>query len=211
MKTILTVGRQFGSGGRDIGIALSKKLGIPFYDKELLRKAAEESGLCEKIFENFDERPKSLLYSIAMDSYMFSLPGNGVSDSLEQQVYLATFEAIRNLAESGPCVIIGRCADYALAGRPELLRVFISAPMEKRVQTVAAREHLTPEKAKALIIRTDKRRASYYEYYSSQKWGAVGSYDVCLDSSVFGPEGTADLIGQIVERKEKLLAAGAGA
>src|SRR5574344_340105 len=111
MKTIITIGRQYGSGGREIGIRLAEKLGIPLYDKELLRKAAEESGLCEKIFENFDERPKSLLYSIAMDSYMFSLPGNGVSDSLEQQGYLATFEAIRNLAESGPCVSIGRCAD----------------------------------------------------------------------------------------------------
>ena len=90
MKTIITIGRQFGSGGKEIGIRVAKELGIPFYDKELLQEAAKKSGLCEKIFENFDERPKSLLYSIAMDSYMFALPGSGVGDSLEQQVYLAT-------------------------------------------------------------------------------------------------------------------------
>ena len=98
MKTIITIGRQFGSGGKEIGIRVAKELGIPFYDKELLLEAAKKSGLCEKIFENFDERPKSLLYSIAMDSYMFALPGTGAGDSLEQQVYLATFDTIRHIA-----------------------------------------------------------------------------------------------------------------
>ena len=101
MKTIITIGRQFGSGGKEVGIRVAKELGIPFYDKELLQEAAKKSGLCEKIFENFDERPKSLLYSIAMDSYMFSLPGAGAGDSLEQQVYLATFNTIRHIAEQG--------------------------------------------------------------------------------------------------------------
>ena len=118
MKTIITIGRQFGSGGKEIGIRVAKELGIPFYDKELLQEAAKKSGLCEKIFENFDERPKSLLYSIAMDSYMFALPGSGVGDSLEQQVYLATFNTIRHIADQGPCVIIGRCADHVLRGTP---------------------------------------------------------------------------------------------
>ena len=117
MKTIITIGRQFGSGGKEIGIRVAKELGIPFYDKELLQEAARKSGLCQQIFESFDERPKSLLYSIAMDSYMFALPGAGTGDSLEQQVYLATFNTIRHIADQGPCVIIGRCADYALAGR----------------------------------------------------------------------------------------------
>ena len=164
MKTIITIGRQFGSGGKEVGIRVAKELGIPFYDKELLRAAAEKSGLCEKIFENFDERPKSLLYSIAMDSYMFSLPGAGTSDSLEQQVYLATFDTIRHIAEQGPCVIIGRCADYALADNPNHLSIFIHAPMDVRIQRVAKRQNITPEKARSLIIKTDKRRASYYEY-----------------------------------------------
>jgi cytidylate kinase len=202
MKTVITIGRQFGSGGREIGVKLAKKLNIPFYDKELLQKAAEKSGLCEKIFENFDERPKSLLYSIAMDSYMFSLPGTGATDSLEQQVYLATYDAVRHLADQGSCVIIGRCADYALADYPNVLRLFIDAPLEKRIQTVAQREKLTPEKAKALIVKTDKRRAAYYEYYSSQQWGDVDSYDFCLDSGVFGLDGTVEIIEQLIARKE---------
>ena len=164
MKTIITIGRQFGSGGKEVGIRVAKELGIPFYDKEILQEAAKKSGLCEKILENFDERPKSLLYSIAMDSYMFALPGTGAGDSLEQQVYLATFNTIRHLAGQGPCVIIGRCADYALADNPNHLSIFVHAPMEDRIRRVAKRQNLTPDKAKTLINKTDKRRASYYEY-----------------------------------------------
>ena len=202
MKTIITSGRQFGSGCKEVGIRVAKELGIPFYDKELLQEAAKKSGLCEKIFENFDERPKSLLYSIAMDSYMFSLPGAGAGDSLEQQVYLATFDTIRHIAEQGPCVIIGRCADYALAENPNHLSLFIHAPMEARIQRVARRQKLTPEEARKTIIKTDKRRASYYEYYSSKKWGAVDSYDFCLDSSYLGLSGTVELIRAMVEHKE---------
>ncbi len=202
MKTIITIGRQFCSGGKEVGIRVAKELGIPFYDKELLQEAAKKSGLCEKIFENFDERPKSLLYSIAMDSYMFSLPGAGAGDSLEQQVYLATFDTIRHIAEKGPCVIIGRCADYALAENPNHLSLFIHAPMEARIQRVARRQKLTPEEARKTIIKTDKRRASYYEYYSSKKWGAVDSYDFCLDSSYLGLSGTVELIRAMVEHKE---------
>ena len=137
-----------------------------------------------------------------MDSYMFALPGAGAGDSLEQQVYLATFNTIRHLAEQGPCVIIGRCADYALADNPNLLSIFIHAPMDVRIARVAKRQNLTPEKARQLILKTDKRRASYYEYYSSQKWGAVESYDFCLDSNYLGLGGTVELIQTMVAHKE---------
>ncbi len=203
MRTVVTIGRQLGSGGREIGLRLAKKLGIPFYDKELLRKAAEESGLNEKLFDSFDERPKSLLYSIAMDSYMFALPGAGVSDSLEQQVYQATFGAIRRAADDGPCVIIGRCADYALENRDNVLNLFIHAPLDRRIAVEARRQKLETEQARQQILRTDKRRASYYEYYSAKKWGAVDSYDFCLDSSIFGYEGTVELIETLIRMKER--------
>lgn len=203
MRTVVTIGRQLGSGGREIGLRLAKKLGIPFYDKELLRKAAEESGLSEKLFDSFDERPKSLLYSIAMDSYMFALPGAGVSDSLEQQVYQATFAAIRRAAGDGPCVIIGRCADYALEDRDNVLNLFIHAPLERRIAVEARRQKLDPEQARQQILRTDKRRANYYEYYSAKRWGAVDSYDFCLDSSIFGYEGTVELIETLIRMKER--------
>lgn len=199
---IITIGRKYGSGGREIGKSLAEKMGIPYYDKELLRKAAQESGLCEKVFENFDERPKSLLYSIAMDTYMFSLPGVGATDSLEQQVYLATFDTVRKLADEGPCVIIGRCADYALAERDDVLNVFITAPMEARIARVSQRKELTPDRAKVLIQRTDKRRGSYYEYYSSQEWGDVDTYDACIDSNLLGPQGTVALIEQMIALKK---------
>ena len=200
MKTIITSGRQFGSGGKEVGIRVAKELGIPFYDKELLQEAAKKSGLCEKIFESFDERPKSLLYSIAMDAYPFGI--GGVGDSLEQQVYLATFETIRHLAEQGPCVMIGRCADYALSENENLLSLFLYAPVDARVERVARRQNLSPEKAKSLIQKTDKRRASYYEYYASRKWGAVDSYDFCLNTQALGLGGTVELIRAMVEHKE---------
>lgn len=202
MKTVITIGRQYGSGGKEVGIRAAKELGIPFYDKEILQEAAKKSGLCQKILENFDERPKSLLYSIAMDSYMFSLPGAGAGESLEQQVYLATFNTIRQLAAEGPCVIIGRCADYALAENPNRLSLFIHAPLQDRVRRVAHRMDLQPEKAKTLIQKTDKRRASYYEYYSSQRWGMPDSYDFCINSSLLGLGGTVELIRAMVEHKE---------
>lgn len=202
MKTIITIGRQYGSGGREIGKRLSEKLGIGYYDKELLRKAAQESGLCEKVMESFDESPKSFLYSIAMDTYMFSLPGVGATDSLEQQVYLATFDAVRRVANQGPCVIIGRCADYALAGNENVVKVFISSPLDKRIERVSQRKELPAEKAKQLINRTDKRRSSYYEYYSTQRWGQVDTYDCCIDSSLLGIEGTVDFLAKLVEMKE---------
>jgi len=202
VKTVITIGRQFGSGGKEVGIRVAKELGIPFYDKELLQEAAKKSGLCEKIIENFDERPKSLLYSLAMDSYLFALPGAGAGDSLEQQVYLATFNTIRQLAEEGPCVMIGRCADYALADNPDHLSLFIHAPLEDRIRRVAERQEVTPEEARKLIMKTDKRRASYYEYYSSKRWGAVDSYDFCINSSYLGLSRTVELVLAMVDHKE---------
>jgi cytidylate kinase len=202
MHTIVTIDRQFGSGGKEVGIRVAKELGIPFYDEELIQEAAKKSGISEKLFESFDERPKSLLYSIAMDSYLFNLPGSIASDSLEQQVYLATFDTIRQLAEEGPCVIIGRCADYALANNPNLLSLFISAPMDVRIERVAKRQNISPEKARQLILKTDKRRAAYYEYYSSRKWGSVESYHYCLDSSYLGLGRTVELIQTMIAHKE---------
>ncbi len=201
MKTIITIGRQFGSGGKEVGIRVAKEMNIPFYDKELLQEAAKESGLCEKVLESFDERPKSLLYSIATDSYPFPISG-GAHNTLEQQAYLATFTTIRTIAQQGPCVIIGRCADYALAGNPDLLSIFICAPLEDRIARVAKRQDLTPEKAKALIQKTDRRRAAYYEYYASKDWGDVDSYDFCINSSFLGLSGTVEMIRALIEHKE---------
>ena len=195
MNTIITIGRQFGSGGREIGIRLAKALNVPFYDKELLRKAAEKSGLCEKIFENFDERPKSLLYSIAMDSYMFALPGAGAGDSLEQQVYLATFNTIRHIAEQGPCVIIGRCAGYLTREQDNAFSVFIHADMDKRIAAVMARDHINSRlKAKRKIEEIDEKRSTFRKEFTGEEWGQSKYYNLSIDTTHLSYQQAADLI-----------------
>ena len=201
MKTIITIGRQFGSGGKEVGIRVAKELGIPFYDKELLQEAAKKSGLCQKIFENFDERPKSLLYAIAMDAYPLGFSGTA-GESLEQQVHLAIFKTIRNIAAEGPCVIIGRCADYALADYPNVVSVFITANEDVKIRTLMERHKISESQAKDVMIKTDKKRASYYNYYSSKRWGDSKSYDLCMNSSKIGYDGVVKMIQDCVEIKK---------
>ena len=198
---VITVGRQYGSGGREIGTMLAEKLGIAYYDDMLLKEAAKESGLCEDLFRSFDERPKSFLYSVAMDPYSFSMNHVMPKGSIEQQVYLATYDTIKKLADKGPCVLIGRCADYALKDRDDVINLFMTAPLENRIERVARRNGITRDEAKERIKRTDKSRASYYNYYSSKDWGDAKSYDLCIDSSLLGIEGTVELLEKLVTLK----------
>ena len=200
---VITVGRQYGSGGREIGTMLAERLGFTYYDDLLLKKAAEESGLCEELFHSFDERPKSFLYSIALDPYSFSMSGLGSRGSIEQQVYLATYDTIKKLADKGPCVLIGRCADYALKDRSDVINLFITAPLDNRVERVAKRNGISPDEAKDRIRKTDKSRASYYNFYSGKEWGDARSYDLCIDSSLLGVEGTVELLETLVRKMEK--------
>ena len=198
--TIITIGRQCGSGGREVGIALAKDLNIPYYDKELLKRAAKESGLCEEVYEKFDEKPtSSLLYSIVMDPYSLGIGANGIDMPINHKVFLAAFDTIKKIADEGPCVMIGRCADYALADYSNVVNFFLFAPMEDRIKRVAERRELTPEKAKDYIQKAEKQRASYYNYYTTKKWGATTSYNYCLDTSVLGIDGTVELIKHIID------------
>mgnify|MGYP002517337272 FL=1 len=197
--TIITIGRQCGSGGREVGIALSKDLEIPYYDKELLKRAAKESGLCEEVFEKFDEKPtSSLLYSIVMDPYSLGISANGIDMPINHKVFLAAFDTIKKVADEGPCVMIGRCADYALSDYKNVVNFFLFAPLEERIKRVSERMGITPEKAKDYIQKTEKQRASYYNYYTTKKWGATTSYNFCLDTSILGIDGTVELIKNIV-------------
>lgn len=199
--TIITIGRQCGSGGREIGITLAKDLNIPYYDKELLKRAARESGLCEEVLEKFDERPtSSLLYSIVMDPYSLGINANGIDMPINHKVFLAAFDTIKRIADEGPCVMIGRCADYALSDYKNVVNFFLYAPIEARAKRVAERMELTPEKAKDFALKTDKQRASYYNYYTTKKWGSINSYNYCLDTSKLGVEGTVALMKQIIEQ-----------
>jgi len=204
INTIITIARQYGSGGREIGELLAKELGIKCYDKELLKRAAKESGICEDIFENHDEKPtNSFLYSLVMDTYSFGYTSAAFSDMpINQKVFLAQFNAIKEIANEGPCVIVGRCADYVLEDYDNCLSVFVHSDLNKRMHRVAARNDLTISKAKDRINKTDKQRASYYDYHSNKKWGDAKSYNLCIDSGMTGIEGAVALIKEAISIKE---------
>ena len=187
MNTIITIGREFGSAGHEIGEKLAKRLNIPCYDKELLKRAAKESGLCTEVFENHDEKPtSSFLYNLVMDTYSFGYSQSTYVDMpISHKVFLAQFDAIKKIASEGPCVIIGRCADYALSDFDNCLHIFIHADLEDRINRVMGKyDDLNYEKAKDMIQKKDKQRANYYNYFSSKKWGVAESYNLSIDSSV---------------------------
>ena len=204
-NTIITIGRQYGSGGHDIGKQLAEELNVPFYDKALLERAAKDSGLCQEIFENHDEKPtNSFLYSLVMDTYSLGYTTSSFSEMpLNHKIFLAQFDAIKNIAKEGPCVIVGRCADYALADFPNVVNVFLHADMQDRVVRIARRHDLTDAKAKDLIVKTDKRRASYYNYYTSKKWVDAAGYDLSLNTATLGIDGTIHMIREFMAYKER--------
>ena len=201
---IYTIGREFGSYGKKVGEKLAERLGIAIYDKELLQKAAKESGFCEEIFENHDERPtNSFLYSLVMDTYSAgSYSAAPFMDMpLNHKVFLAQFDAIKKIAENESCVIVGRCADYALADNPKCLNIFIRAEMDDRAKRISKRLNITEAKAKDMCIKQDKQRASYYNYYTSKQWGDARSYDLCLNTSKISVD---DCVDVILEYRKKM-------
>lgn len=204
-NTIITIGRQFASGGREIGEMIAKDFGIKIYDKEMLSRAAKESGICEEIFKTHDEKPtNSFLYSLVMDTYSMGYTGSTYTDMpINHKVFLAQFDAIKKIADEGPCVLVGRCADYALENYDNVVSVFIHADLNSRIRRVANHYELPDNKAKDMIIKTDKKRASYYNYYTNKRWGDAESYELCLNSSQLGIEGTAKMIEQYVLMKEQ--------
>ena len=200
-NTIITIGRQFGSAGREIGNKIAKDLEIKLYDKEMLARAAKESGICEDIFETHDEKPtNSFLYSLVMDTYSIGYTGSTYTDMpINHKVFLAQFDAIKNLAKEGPCVIVGRCADYALNDMKNCVHIFIYGDEETKVNRIMKKYDVDAAKAKDMCIKKDKQRQSYYNYYSSKKWGRADSYDLCINSSILGVEGTVKLLIQYIE------------
>ncbi|MGN0667364.1 MAG: AAA family ATPase [Huintestinicola sp.] len=190
--TIITIGRKFGSGGRVIGRIVADKMGISFFDKEIMTEAAKKSGLCDKFVESLDERPtNSLLYSLVMNGqnglYGFTKP-------VELMAYEAQFDAVRSVAAGGSCVIVGRGADYILRDDYDVFSVFITAPAEVRIRTVAQRESITEKEAAQKVKRVDKSRAAYYNTLTESRWGSADTYDLCFNSSLITPEEAADMI-----------------
>ena len=204
-NTIITIARQYGSGGHDIGKKLAEELKIPFYDKELLERAAKDSGFCQEIFENYDEKPtNSFLYSLVMDTYSMGYSTAAFAEMpLNHTIFLAQFNAIKDIAKEGPCVIVGRCADYALADFPNVVNVYLYADLQSRIARIARRHDVTDAKAKDLIQKTDKSRASYYNYYTNKKWGEATGYDLCLNTASLGIDGTIHMIREFAAYKER--------
>lgn len=201
MNTIITIGRQFGSGGREIGQKLAENYKIPFYDRELLSRAAKESGICEEMLHSHDERPtNSFLYNLVMDSYSFGYNSSFVDMPISQRIFLAQFDTIKKIAQEGPCVIVGRCADYALSDYTNCVNIFIHSDEEHKIKRIMERHELTSEaKARDMMIKKDKQRQSYYNYYSSRKWGRADTYDLSVNSGKLGIDGTVRLVMQYVE------------
>ncbi|MCI7322581.1 MAG: cytidylate kinase-like family protein [Lachnospiraceae bacterium] len=203
---IYTIGRELGSCGYTVGKLLSERLGIKLYDKELLAQAAKDSGFCQEIFEKQDEKPtSSFLYSLVMDTYS----GGNYSSApfldmpLNHKVFLAQFDTIKKIADRESCVMVGRCADYALASHKDVLNVFIHAEMDDRVKRISKRENVTEHKAKDMIQKSDKQRSSYYNYYTCKKWGDSRSYDLSLNTSKLSPEQCVDMILSFREKMQE--------
>lgn len=201
-NTVITIGRQYGSGGREIGKKIAELLGISYYDDELISLAAKNSGINSETLSDVDEKAtNSLLYTLAMGGSLFG--GNAAiayEMPINDKLYLAQSEVIKELAQKEPCVIIGRCADYVLKDYPSSINIFIYADLDKRAVRVAARRNITEAKAKDIIIKTDKQRANYYNYYTSLKWGRVENYDLCIDSGRLSIDKAAEAIVAYVEK-----------
>lgn len=206
MKTIVTIGRQFGSGGHEIGRLIAAYYDLKCYDKEIIARASEESGLTKELIEHQDEKPaNSFLYNLVMDTYSFGHYSTGFTEMpMSQKVFLAQFETIKKIAQEGPCVIVGRCAEYALSELENVLRVFVTADEAFKVANIRRRdpEVESDDKARELMKQIDKQRKNYHNYYTSTKWGHADCYDLAVNSAVLGVEGTAKLITGMIDAME---------
>ena len=202
-KIIITIARQYGSGGREIGEKVAAKLGIKLYDKELIKEAASKGSLDESVTKEADESAaNSLLYTLAMGSNVLGTTMHfGYKMPLNDKLFILQSEIIKENAKEESCVIIGRCADYVLRDEENLFRIFIYGDLDHRQARIAARHpELKTSQIVDVINKTDKRRASYYNFYTGNKWGKYDNYDMAINSSTLGIEGTAHIIAEIARK-----------
>ncbi len=195
-KFVITIGREYGSGGRFIGKQLAKKLNIGFYDNELLAIASNASGLSPAVIENYDEKKDGFFTGMIPSSFGFDM-------SLGQKVFLAQFDTIKKIAQNESCVIVGRCADYVLRGNKDVVNIFICAPMKYKMEHVVKYYGIEKDKAHDTIIKIDKKRKNYYNFYSDCEWGKAYNYDLCINSEI-GVDETVDTIISFVKAKLKI-------
>lgn len=198
-KFQITIARQYGTGGREIGLALASMLGVRAYGKELINIAAEKLGFSEDILHTADEKhPSSLLFSIATGSLPYAMPNMHYDMPINDKLFSAQAEIIKNAASEGSNVFIGRCADYILKDDPSLLRVYIYAPTEYRIKHVMESNGVSADDAEEMIEKMDKRKSGYYNFYTGKKWGKYENYDLMINASLLGVEGTAEVIADVV-------------
>lgn len=196
-KIIINIGRQFGGGGLAVASELGKRLGIPVYDRELIAKAAQDSGFSAELFEHSDEKRRIFSLASIFSSLYSSPTENYMSDNGLFEIQCST---INKIAEQGSAVIVGRCSDYVLRDLDCKLNVFLTSPLAVRVERICERHNLPAEKAEELILRKDKAREEYYNYYTFGNWGVASTYDLSIDSSILGIEGTAEMIIDFAKR-----------
>lgn len=196
MDKIITLGRQYGSGGREIGQKIADYYGIPFYDNELITRAAKDSGFAEETFAKAEDKAtNSLLYSLAMGINVYGNQDFGFTGlSLDDRIFLAQSDVIRKVADEGPCVIVGRCADYVLKERDNVVNLFVKASMSFRLERVVKEYGEEEKKAADIILKNDKRRANYYSYHVGEKWTDLNNYDLVIRSDYAGIEQSVQCI-----------------
>ena len=201
-KLIICIGRQMGSGGKEVAELLGKRLGVQVFDHELLVEAARESGISPELFEKADECESTSLFG-----GIFSIHGS-ISEYLtggscidNDKLFEIQSETICNIAQSESCIIVGRCAEYVLRDHPAMLSVFLTADHADRVQRIMRGENLEHDAAVEFIEKNDKKRRSYHDYYATTRWGEASSYDLCINLSRLGVDGTVELLKQYIEKR----------
>ncbi|MGM9653637.1 MAG: AAA family ATPase [Eubacteriales bacterium] len=195
MGTIITIARQFGSGGHEVGRKLAEMLGVKCYDRDLITLAAQKSGMSEEALGHVDEKAaSSLLYTLVMGSNIYHSNVDQFNVPINDRLFCIQSEIIREIAAKESCVIVGRCADYVLTEHPRCVRVFVYSGFDARVKTVCERSSVSEGEARDMIIKNDKRRSNYYNYYTGHKWGRLENYDLSLSTEKLGVEKTARLI-----------------
>ena len=205
MLPVITISRQFGSGGHEVGEKLARQLDVPFYDKALIAMAAKQSGLSEEVFANADEKAtSSLLYSMVMGSYSFGARVPGINEMpINDKLFIIHSDIIKKAAADGPCVIIGRCADYILREHENCLNVFVHASKEERVRRSIAKKDCEERKASDFVTKKDKQRANYYNFYSNKRWDDLQNYDITLDTSRFTVDEAVDILMDAAKRLDR--------
>lgn len=206
MTLVITIGRQYGSGGRDIGMSIAKALDIPFYDKEIVEMAAQKGNMSKDAAKHVDEKAtNSFLYSLVSGGYSSSGTSLYYEMPINDKLFIAQADVIKDLARKSSCVIVGRCADYVLRDEKtvDLCSAFIYGGLDYRVGRVMERyPELTRAKAKDKVVKTDKQRRTYYDYYTDGSWGVMSNYDVCVNTESFGIENSAKMLASYLQKKK---------